>query len=87
MALVAAYIPKSGTAVLSSDGQNAFDVHFGSLPDHALGNDCVLGFMVTTDHFPDLRVQVILNDGDVMELFQPAGHCTWFKAALPAGHL
>ena len=66
MTLVANYILTSNTGQLSSGGQTEAAFHFGSLPDNALGNDSLLGFMVVAGPSPDLRVEAILNDGPVI---------------------
>lgn len=73
MTLVAAYVPTAITGQLSSDGQTSADFHFGSLPANALGGDCLLTFTLTTGHFPDLKVEAILNDESVIwGYFNPA---------------
>jgi hypothetical protein len=63
MTLVAGYSMNSTTGQLSSDGQTSTDFHFGSLPDNAQEGDFLLSFTITTDRFPDLQVEAILNDG------------------------
>jgi hypothetical protein len=65
MALVAAYILKSGTAELSPGGTTSYEFDFGGLPNRAQVPEGVVGFMVT-DNSPGLQVQAILNDGPVI---------------------